>query len=61
MPWIFYWIGACMPATYFIALMRAIVLRGASLADFWSSLLVLAGMGVGLFALCAVRFSKKIG
>jgi ABC-2 type transport system permease protein len=61
MPWIFYWIGACMPATYFITLMRAIVLRGASLADFWSSLLILAGMGVGLFALCAVRFSKKIG
>jgi ABC-type multidrug transport system permease subunit len=50
-----------MPATYFITLMRAIVLRGASLADFWSSLLILAGMGVGLFALCAVRFSKKIG
>ena len=61
MPWIFYAIGACMPATYFITLIRAIVLRGASLAEFWSSLLVLAGMGAGLFSLCAARFSKKIG
>lgn len=61
MPWIFYAIGACMPATYFITLIRAIVLRGASLTDFWSSLLVLAGMGTALFSLCAVRFSKKLG
>ena len=60
MPWIFYAIGALMPATYFIELMRGIVLRGASLTDFWSSILVLAGMGLLLFALCAVRFSKKI-
>jgi len=61
MPWIFYAIGACMPATYFITLIRAIVLRGASLTEFWSSLLVLAGMGAALFSLCAVRFSKKLG
>jgi ABC-2 type transport system permease protein len=61
MPWIFYAIGTFMPATYFITLIRAIVLRGASLTDFWSSLLVLAGMGVALFSLCAVRFSKKLG
>ena len=59
--WIFYAIGACMPATYFITLIRAIVLRGASLTEFWSSLLVLAGMGAALFSLCAVRFSKKLG
>ena len=30
MPWIFYAIGALLPTTYFIDLMRAIILRGAS-------------------------------
>jgi len=61
MPWIFYAIGACLPVTYFIELMRAIILRGATLAEFWSSIVVLAAMGAVLFSLCALRFRKKIG
>jgi drug efflux transport system permease protein len=61
MPWIFYAIGACLPVTYFIELMRAIILRGATLAEFWSSIVVLAVMGALLFSLCALRFRKKIG
>jgi hypothetical protein len=40
--------------------MRAIILRGASLTEFWLHLVVLSGMGVGLFVLCALRFRKKI-
>jgi len=60
MPWIFYAIGACLPATYFIELMRAIILRGASLAEFWQNIVILAGMGVALFALCALQFKRRI-
>jgi ABC-2 type transport system permease protein len=60
MPWIFQALGAVLPATYFIELMRAIILRGASLLEFWKHLAILAGMAVGLFALCALRFRKKI-
>jgi ABC-2 type transport system permease protein len=60
MPAIFYAIGAVLPATYFIELMRAIILRGASLAEFWLNILVLAGMGVALFSLCALQFKRKI-
>ena len=59
MPWIFYAIGAVLPATYFIELMRAIVLRGASLADFWLNLVVLGGMGAGFVRLCALRFKTE--
>ena len=40
--------------------MRAIVLRGASLADFWLNIVMLAGMGVAVFSLCALRFKRKI-
>src|SRR5438445_2466631 len=61
MPWIFYAIGACLPTTYFIELARAVILRGASLADFWHHLVILTGMGVALFSLCALRFRKNIG
>jgi ABC-2 type transport system permease protein len=60
MPKIFYTIGAALPATYYIELERAIVLRGATLADFWLNIVILAGMGLALFSLCALRFKQKI-
>jgi ABC-2 type transport system permease protein len=60
MPWIFQALGSCLPTTYFIELMRAIILRGAGLAEFWPHIAILAAMGVGLFGLCALRFRQKI-
>ena len=60
MPWIFYAIGSILPATYYIELERAVVLRGASLADFGFNIVVLAVMGGLLFSLCALRFRQKI-
>src|SRR5205823_5939484 len=61
MPWIFYALGALFPTTYFIALMRAIILRGANLLEYWPNLAVLIVMSILLFAFCALRFRKKIG
>jgi ABC-2 type transport system permease protein len=60
MPWIFYEIGFFIPTTYFIELMRAIVLRGASLQEFWVNVVVLIGFGIVLFMLSALRFKKKL-
>jgi ABC-2 type transport system permease protein len=60
MPKFFQGISALIPATYFIELMRAIMLRGASFADYWRHYLILAAMGVGLFIVCALRFKQKI-
>lgn len=60
MPKIFQWISAVIPATYFIELMRAIMLRGASVEDYWFNFVVLGAMGVVLFTLCALRFRQKI-
>jgi ABC-2 type transport system permease protein len=60
MPWIFYAIGSALPTTYFIELMRAIILRGASLTEFWQHLLILSAMGIGIFGFCALRFKQKI-
>lgn len=61
MPWIFYAIGSLLPTTYFISLMRGIILRGASLFEYAPNLIILTLMAVALFAVCALRFQKKIG
>jgi ABC-2 type transport system permease protein len=61
MPWIFYAIGALLPTTYFIDLMRAIILRGASFFEYWPALAIMSAMAVLLFCVCALRFRKKIG
>src|SRR3954470_6319080 len=49
MPWIFYAIGSILPTTYYIHLLRGIILRGASFPDFWQHIGILAIMGVILF------------
>ncbi len=61
MPWVFYAIGSVMPTTYFIDLMRGIILRGASFSEFWQSLAILTAMSLGLFWLCAMKFKTKVG
>jgi ABC transporter DrrB family efflux protein len=61
MPPIFYGLSTLLPATYFISLMRAIILRGAHLAEYWQHLVILMGISVLLFCVCALRFRSKIG
>ena len=60
MPLIFYALGALFPTTYFIALMRAIILRGANFFEYWQNLAVLVVMANALFVLCALRFRKRM-
>jgi ABC-2 type transport system permease protein len=61
MPWIFYALGSLLPTTYFIELMRAIILRGASFFEYWPALAIMSAMAIVLFCICALRFRKKIG
>lgn len=60
MPAVFYYLGSALPTTYYINLLRGIILRGANLSDHVDDLSILAVMGVVLFAVCALRFRKKI-
>ena len=60
MPTFFYWFGSILPTTYYINLLRGIILRGAYLTDHLDDLAILTGMGIFLFAICALRFRKKI-
>lgn len=61
MPWIFYALGAVLPTTYFIDLVRAIILRGATFLEYAPALGILSAMAVLLFSVCALRFRKKLG
>ena len=60
MPKIFQLISAILPATYFIDIMRGIVLRGATIGDLAVDYAALAVLGIGMFSLCAARFQKHI-
>jgi len=60
MPWIFYALGAILPTTYFIDLVRAIILRGATFLEYWPSLGIMSAMALVLFCFCALRFRKKL-
>jgi len=54
------WIGAALPLTYFLEVMRGILLKGTGLRLLWPEALVLVGFSVGLIGLSVVRFRKSV-
>ena len=48
-----------IPARYFIVALRAIVLKGAELAAFWSDLLALIIFATVMLALASIRLSRE--
>ena len=61
MPHIIYLVGQAVPATYFIQILRGIILRDAGFADLWLNGLILAGMGLFVLTLATLRFRKDLG
>jgi ABC-2 type transport system permease protein len=55
------WIGAALPLTYFLDILRGILLKGIGISQLWPQTLALCGFAVGLIALSVRRFSKTIG
>ncbi len=60
MPWAVRWLGYCLPLTYFTAISRGVMLRGAPLSSLWPPLAVLAVMAVGIFTLAVLRFRRDL-
>lgn len=54
------WIAEALPATHFIRMVRAIVLRGATLDDLWPDLLWLVGFTIVGVIAAAMRFKKRL-
>jgi len=61
MPAVIYLIGLLIPATYYLEILRGIILRGAGIAALWDETLVLIGFGIFLMMLSALRFKKHLG
>ncbi len=60
MPLIMNWVGYLIPVTYFIHIMRGIVIRGAGIMDLWQDVAALTIMGIFFLSVSAMRFKKKI-
>ncbi len=54
------WIGAALPLTYFLTVLRGILLKGVELASLGVELAALSGFAVVLVALSVLRFQKRI-
>ncbi|HOJ61079.1 MAG TPA: ABC transporter permease [bacterium] len=60
MPLFFYVISFCLPLTYFLEIVRGIVLRGAEFINLISSVIPLSFMAVILFTLSVIKFRKRL-
>ena len=60
MPLVAYYAGYLVPLTYFLAILRAIVLKGVGLAYLWKQVLPLALFSVSVFGLSVVTFHKRL-
>jgi ribosome-dependent ATPase len=54
------WISYLIPVTYFIEVLRGIILRGAGPAELWPEAVALLVFGAALVALSAARFRKRL-
>lgn len=52
-------IAYALPMTYFLQILRGIVIRGAGLTDLWLPALVTVAFGVGAMTLASIRFAAK--
>lgn len=60
MPSIIYWFGQIVPATYFLRVLRGIILRDAGFLDLWENGAVLAVMGLFVITVATLRFRKTL-
>ena len=54
------WLGAALPLTYYLEVLRGIILREAGLAALWQETVVLIGFACFLITASVVRFSKSL-
>ena len=60
MPEIVRELGRVIPLTYFLRILRGIILKGVGLEFLWQDALLLAILGISVFALSSMRFRKTM-
>jgi ABC-2 type transport system permease protein len=58
MPAIMQWIGYAIPLTYFLEILRGIILRGAGMGELWPSVTAMLSLGIFLIVVASVRFAR---
>ncbi len=61
MPAFAQWIGGAVPLTYFLVILRGILLKGIGLSELWREALTLCAFAAGLILVSVKRFTKTIG
>jgi ABC-2 type transport system permease protein len=61
MPSLAQWIGDALPLTFYLRILRAILLRGSGFAQIWTDAAILVAFALGLVAVSAARFRKTVG
>ena len=60
MPTLFYYLGDILPATFYMEIMRGIILKGIGIQYLWTQAAALGVFIIGVFTISLVKFSKKI-
>ena len=60
MPKAIYSLSTVLPLTYFIKVLRGIILKGNGLAELFNELIILVAFGIGFLVLATLKFKKKI-
>jgi ABC-2 type transport system permease protein len=53
-------LGFALPLTYYLQVLRGIILKGVGLAELWPQLLALVGFALLFFSFSVARFSKQL-
>lgn len=60
MPPVAQWIGLALPLTYYLTILRGILLKGIGIDHLWHETLILAAFGAVLILISVKRFSKTV-
>ena len=53
-------LGLVLPLTYYLQIVRSIVLKGVGLAELWPQALALVGFAIAFFSFSSLRFHKQL-
>jgi ABC-2 type transport system permease protein len=59
MPPVMQWLGYAIPLTYFLEILRGIVLRGAGLGELWQPVAAMLALATMLLVAASIRFARR--
>ncbi|MTI84501.1 MAG: ABC transporter permease [Firmicutes bacterium] len=60
MPNVISYLGYVIPLTYFLEILRGIMLKGVGLTQLWRDVIPLAGFGIAVVTVASLKFRKRV-